>query len=348
MKRPLVSVIIPVWNADNSIRRMVSAILDQSFQDFELLLIDDGSTDDTLSVLQTIARGDDRISVFTKPNGGPSSARNIGLEKATGTYIQFYDSDDTVPSDALATVISAIQQHESDVLISGWHIDLQSSKGLIKKYKQVTPDQEVISEHLVEYIVRSLGSTGTLYNLWNKLFKADIIRKNNLRFREDLRFGEDLLFSLEYFKHTRSLAIIPDVTYHYQTNSKTSVFSSSSIVPAYRQANDEAIVDFIGETPTEAEYDLAQWLRWRWLMSYWSLVAASNKTYHERRRLISQFSPTDLRHIKSPRHIGLKNFTVQSAAWVAKQYITLPLFAGWLFTSARRCVVLTKLVTRRS
>lgn len=339
---PLLSIIIPVWNSDNAIRRITGSILDQSFQDFELILVDDGSTDDTLAVLHSIEMQDARVKVHTKPNGGPSSARNIGLEKATGAYIQFYDADDTIPRDALSIITSAIQHPNCDLLVSGWRVDLQTPKGLVKDYKRITPKHEYITENISENVLRSLGSSGTLYNLWNKLFRADIIRGNHLRFREDLRFGEDTLFSLDYFKHVRTFSIIPDVTYYYLTNSETSVFASSSIAPEYRTANDAAIVDFIGDHPTEAEHDLALWLRWRWLMSYWSLVAASQKSFAEKRRLIAHFSPAHLTIVKTPKYIGLKKYVLQLLASIARMSVITSLLPGWLFHIFKQGIISVK------
>lgn len=341
MKTPLISIIIPVWNAGSSVRYIVNAITSQSFDDFELLLIDDGSSDDTLSVLHDLEKSDARIHVYTKQNGGPSSARNIGLEKAVGRFIQFYDSDDSIPDGALSAIASAIRQYNNDVFVFGWQIDLQSPQGLVKNYKQIAPQQKVVTERMTEYILRSLGSSGTLYNLWNKLFRADIIRENNLRFREDLRFGEDVLFSLEYFKHIHSLATIPDITYHYLTNSKTSVFASSSINPEYRIANDEAVVSFV-EHPNAVEYDLLQWLRWRWLMSYWSFVAASHNPSKKKRQLIRQFSAVDIPLIKTPRYIGLKKFVLQAVAYVIRYSIVMSLFMGWLFNILRKTMIFMK------
>ena len=125
MSQPLLSIIIPAWNTGDSVRQIVNSVISQSFTDFEMIIIDDGSTDDTPRILQAIEKTDERIRVFTKENGGPSSARNLGLDKATGKYIQFYDADDNIASDALANTISSIESLKCDLLISGWQIDLQ-------------------------------------------------------------------------------------------------------------------------------------------------------------------------------------------------------------------------------
>ena len=347
MKSPLVSIIVPAWNIGENIQNIVNSIINQPFGDFELIIIDDGSSDNTLSILKGLEKIDSRIKVFTKINGGPSSARNIGLEYANGKYIQFYDSDDNIPKNAMKITTSAIKKTSSDMLVSGWQIDLQSPKGLIENYKQIKPKEETINKDTTKYTLRSLGSIGTLYNLWNKLFRADIIRKYNLRFREDLYFGEDLLFSLDYIKHINSLSVIPDITYNYLTNSKTSVFSLSSINPNYRKINDEAIIAFAGPNPTDVEYDLSQWLRWRWLMSYWSQVAVSKISYREKLQLIREFKPTNLSVIKTPKNIGWKKYIIQLIASMARLSAFTSLLPGQLFQVLKKAIMFVKLNLRK-
>ena len=346
MKQPLLSIVIPVYNAKKSIKSIVTCILREEFKDFELLLINDGSTDNTLAILEEIAEKDTRIKVYDKSNGGPSSARNLGLKEATGQYIQFYDSDDTIPNQALSITTKAIQNTDSDLLISGWQIDLHTSNQLIKNYEQIHLSREFVSKDVTEYVLRSLGTNGLLYNLWNKLFRADIIRQNDLRFREDLRFGEDLLFSLDYFKHTKTIAIIPEITYNYQTNSKTSVFSSSSLVPEYRIANDKAIIIFAGDNPSKIERDLLQWLRWRWLISYWSLVAGSDKKLSEKLQLIKAFSPQGL-VLARTQYIGSKNYLLQLIAMLTRTTTLGSLLLGWSMNFLKKTIVSIKTTIRK-
>lgn len=347
MSKPLVSIIIPVWNTSDTVRHMISSVLAQSFEDYELILVDDGSTDDTLSVLQAIEKSDKRVRVFTKANGGPSSARNLGLEKAQGFYIQFYDGDDNIDVDALKSVTSTINGDMSDLIVSGWQIDLQSPDGLIKGYKYINPPRQIVDTNIPTHVIRSLGQDGTLYNLWNKLFRADIIRDNHLRFREDLRFGEDLLFSLEYMRYVTKISIIPDITYHYQVNSGTSVFASSSLVPEYRTANDEGIVEFAKGDDTPETSALLTWLRWRWLMSYWSLVAASKKAIHEKVGLIRDFKPKKLSVSYSINLLGLKKITLQMAASLCRRNSYLALGLGMVLSTLKRVIVMTKTQLRR-
>ena len=341
MQKPAVSIIIPVWNTGDCIKDIVKSITSQKFDDFELLLVDDGSTDNTPSILKELGRNDARIRIFTKPNGGPSSARNTGLDNARGKYIQFYDSDDNISDDALSTVMNAVNSHDRDLLVSGWQIDVEGTKGIVRDYKQINPEPEIIDDNIIEYTLGSIGSGGTLYNLWNKLFKAEIIKENNLRFREDLRFGEDLIFSLQYISKIRSIQVIPDITYHYLTNSKTSVFSSSSLVPEYRLANDTAIIQFAGNNPSEEIVSLLNWVRSRWLMSYWSIVAGSKKSIAEKFKLVDEFKPNSI-GLSRVKYIGLKKFCLQIVSQVSRLTNTGAFIFGWMMNLAKRTVLLIK------
>ena len=318
MSTPVLSIIIPVYNTGDSVNRMVNSILSQTFSDFELILVNDGSTDDTPGHLEKLAANDERVLVLTKENGGPSSARNLGLGAAKGEYIQFYDSDDLTVEGTLDKIIKIAAEKNSDMVISGWQIDLKTKKGMIENYKTINPPADTLEKDLKKSVLKSIGSDGTLYNLWNKLLRADIIKQNNLRFREDLRFGEDVIFALEYMEFVSRIDIIPEVTYRYQVGSSTSVFSKSSLVPEYRQENDRAIVKFVGQNPAPDEFALLQWVRWRWLMSYWSLVAASDKSLKEKTSLIKQFQPENLRIPKSSSQIGIKKYLTILLASLAR------------------------------
>ena len=335
---PLLSIIIPVWNTGKTTESIVKSITSQVFQDFELLLVDDGSSDDTLDIIKQLSVIDERIKVFSKPNGGPSSARNLGLDKAKGKYIQFYDSDDSIPDNSISTAVSAIDETRSDLLVSGWRVDLNTPGGVIEGYKEINPNREYLDEKLTEYTLRSLGDSGVLYNLWNKLFRADVIRDNNIRFREDLKFGEDLLFYLEYVKYIKSIALIPNATYHYLTNSPTSVFSSSALVPEYRVVNDEAIVQFAGDKPSESESNLLNWLRWRWLISYWSIVANSKKSFAKKLSLISKFKIPNI-SLSSLKYIGMKKFSLQFIAYIAHKTRISALLFGYIVSLIKVIII---------
>ena len=339
MNKPLVSVIIPVWNTGTSVCNMTDAILGQSFRDFELILIDDGSTDSTLSVLRKIEKVDSRVRVFTKPNGGPSSARNLGLEKAGGKYIQFYDADDGITPHSLEICIDAVLASKSDIVVSGWQIYTVRNNKIHNKHTPYVLRDETVSNNLEAYVLRSLGTNGMLYNLWNKLFRADIIREHHLRFREDLSFGEDLVFALHYFSHISRLQVISDVTYHYQESS-AGTFGKSALNTTFRQINSEELAVFASSNKTPEINDLFHWIEWRWLLSYWLLVARSRRSYRQKIVSLKKNLGGEYVVAKTTRFIGIKKVLMERSAailrylphltlWIMSLAVTLKHFRTW-------------------
>lgn len=322
------SIIIPCYNAQQSIGKIVGSILGQEYKDFELILVNDGSTDDTLKVLNKLADKDGRIKVLNKPNGGPSSARNLGLDKAMGEYIQFYDADDDIKPESLSEIVQSMANN--DMVVSGWQTNLHQNGKTIIGYKKLIPEHKVIDTNIKEFVLKSFGTDGVLYNLWNKMLKGDIIRANSLRFDENLNFGEDVLFALNYLKYIERLEILPIVSYEYTAGSATSVFKASSIIPENRHINDNGLLDYASNNLSNNEEILLRWVRYRWLVSYWSLILASNLSFKDKTSRIKAFQPNKLSLKSNPKLIGISNYTIQKLASLAKLNPYLSYALGWL------------------
>ncbi len=344
MEKPLVSIIIPVYNAVHTVQDIVMTILDEKFHDFELILVDDGSTDNTPEVLRKLENKDSRVKVITKKNGGPSSARNAGLEKASGEYLIFFDADDNIMPGSLQILVDAIQKTNSDLIVSGWQIDTKKHT----KQSTMTPKRVSINYELLKpFVIRSLGINGTLYNLWNKVFRADIIRSNDLHFREDLRFGEDLIFGLHYMEHVRQLNIIPDVTYRYLAGNEGGVFSSSSLSPDYRRINTEELDRFAGHNRTPELNDLTNWVLWRWQLSYWIIVAGAKKIpLSQKLGLIRQNHDDNLVVTKNSKYIGAKKLWMERIANVVRRVPILAFLLGKALHLLKRLIIYIKSTIR--
>ena len=200
MSYPIISVIVPVYNAESTIRRCVDSILAQTFTDFECLLIDDGSKDKSGVICDEYAAKDSRIRVFHKLNGGVSSARNVGLDNATGEWIAFVDSDDWVESQYLNTLISISLGQFSVCGFNGYgHIDY--------------------SEHFVNIDAKRLLPFLFEHNLiwtpWGKMFYHPIIKEHRLRFDIKLRRGEDTVFCWEYLALCSKISVSALCLYNY-------------------------------------------------------------------------------------------------------------------------------------
>lgn len=280
MKTPFLSIIIPVYNAGKKVEKIVNQLLLEGFGDFELILINDGSTDDTSSILRKLSSKDSRVILLSQPNNGPSSARNTGLSKASGVYIQFYDADDTIIPGALDIICEAAKKTSTDMLVSGWQIDLPNKKC----FEQIKPKPTIVKHSdLIPFTLHSIGSDGVMYSLWNKLFRGSIIRNNELHFREDIRFGEDLIFAFHYMGFMKRLDLIPNVTYIYKVGSEGSLFNVSALDYKYRHINDEELSLFVANIPDSKNIRrLTSRVRRRWNISYWRLIAGSSLSYREK------------------------------------------------------------------
>lgn len=206
---PLVSVIIPVYNAQRCLPSCLESVLRQGFRDYEIILINDGSKDESLALCRAFADEDDRIRVIDQPNGGPGAARNAGLKIASGEYLLFIDSDDMLKEGAMQALVDGIAGH--DVCIAHFQLctgDKFSNRGLIKEHLSL--DREDFLNTLIKW-------PGSYYYsaLWNKLYSARIVREQGLRFDESIIWGEDCLFNMYYYHHVQKVCYIPVVVYSY-------------------------------------------------------------------------------------------------------------------------------------
>lgn len=213
----MVSIIVPVYNRVSSIQRCVQSIINQNFQDIEVLLIDDGSTDDSGAICDELAMQDVRIRVFHKENGGVSSARNLGLEAAKGEYILFCDSDDWVEPQWCEKLLAEVTE-ESLPICNYYRCNEESqSKNKPKKCANIPCNIDV--EQFYE-----MNAAELLGIPWNKLFDREKIEEHHIRFRDGLSLGEDLLFVLQYLKTgIRTISFINEPLYHYSVSGTDSL-----------------------------------------------------------------------------------------------------------------------------
>lgn len=217
----LVSVIVPVYKVEQVVKNCIESILSQTFTDFELILVDDGSPDNSGRICDEYAQKDDRVIVIHKENGGVSSARNVGIDKAKGKYICFVDSDDYVSKDYLKTLID-IKEKYNDV------DNIWCYFKTVDKYREKIDCKEVSSEPNIEkYTVKDIM---TLHEKWLdagpvcKLYISDIIKENNLKFEESLSLGEDLIFNFVYLDYTnKNIIVINNELYFYLQNNENSL-----------------------------------------------------------------------------------------------------------------------------
>ncbi|MFL0268928.1 glycosyltransferase family 2 protein [Candidatus Clostridium radicumherbarum] len=206
-----ISIIMPAYNSENSITKSIQSVLNQSFQDFELIIVDDGSTDETLKLANLFASKDDRIKIISIANNGVSNARNTGIKYVQSKYLVFLDSDDYYEPRALEIIMNNIKE-DTDLLIFNRFTEYKDGKFLSNKaIEECTySSKEDIRNHAIIYINNSLLNVP-----WNKVYKKDIIDNNNIVFPNDIDIAEDLIFNINYIKDINNMSVINDKLIHY-------------------------------------------------------------------------------------------------------------------------------------
>ena len=237
MNNPLVSIIVPVYNVQNSVARCLESICAQTWKNIEIILVNDGSKDESFSVCEQFREKDARIVLVDKSNTGVSDTRNCGMTLAKGKYVQFVDSDDYLDPDFTERLVTAAEENSADLVIAPYWMaipansskatqaleNLQENLGIEEKrpdevheygfLPEGTYDRETFALRLMEKPASFFYSV-----LWNKLYRRDILMDNNLQFTSEVRWAEDLVFNLEYILYANVFVSIPRAGYHYVQN----------------------------------------------------------------------------------------------------------------------------------
>lgn len=205
-----ISVIVPVYNAQKTIKKCIESILVQTYKNLEIILINDGSNDKTEEICEKLVQTDNRIKYYYKENTGVSKTRNFGLEKASGDYISFIDADDFLENNMYEIMIKEI--NNADILICNCF--------LISDNKKINNDIDIKNnsyENLEEMLkdVNNKEINRYVNPPWNKLIKREIINNNNILFNSKISLGEDLLFNLTCMKYANKINIINERLYNY-------------------------------------------------------------------------------------------------------------------------------------
>lgn len=221
---PKISVIMPVYNKVKYIEKTVNSILNQIYNDFELIIVDDGSTDGSEIICDKFAKQDSRVRVFHIKNGGVSNARNIGIDKAKGDYIQFIDSDDFVNNEMFKDLFNIVETYKPDIIINGISkVDCNGNEII-----QILPEMSGVKNKydLMNNFVEVQRTTGIYGCVSNKLIKKSIIDNNKLRFDINIWLAEDLDFYLELYNYTSKIYFHKKSYYYYLQEAENSSTTS--------------------------------------------------------------------------------------------------------------------------
>jgi len=210
-----ISVIVPIYNGEKYLARCIESIINQIYTNLEIILIDDGSKDDSLGICYLMATKDRRIKVISNENKGVSWTRNIGLDIATGDYISFVDADDYLEPTCYFDLIYLTERYNPDIMMFNFYYEKNNK---LTPGPLFHPGLYDNNESLLKDILLCFGGVS-----WNKFFKKQIIEDNHLRFDPKITFGEDLLFSCLYVNQCKICYVSDNKYYYYNQNNNTSL-----------------------------------------------------------------------------------------------------------------------------
>lgn len=223
---PKISIVVPVYNASKTLCRCIDSIMSQDFTDFELILIDDGSSDNSFEICQEYAQKDSRIISIHQENAGPSTARNHGILIAKGEFINFIDSDDYVESDYLASFEMLNLSEEIDIVFCGMVADYKNGT----KHAMRLPVMQCMGKDNIAAFVYKIHSLGMIGWVCNKIYRTHIIKENNLSFDSSIRIREDQIFTLEYLHYIKGAKSTDAAKYHYVIHEGSLISASKNYI----------------------------------------------------------------------------------------------------------------------
>ena len=325
---PKISIISTVYNTGPYLRPAVESILAQTFTDFELLLVDDGSHDGSAAVCDALAQEDARIRVFHQPNGGPAHARNTGLDNARGDYIGMVDSDDLIEPTMFATLYSAVQV--DGVRLAACAGDCIDADGKKIEGRMVTIRQGGVRD--AQELLLEAFQTGSFYGplSWNKLFDARLFKEKGIHYDETMLFGDDASVLHRVFEGERCNCLT-DVLYHYRT--RAGQITTAGFPP--RKTDDlrmywEWLQYFSARPGREEYYDWAVVRYWKIFYQFWCQSDAAGNLPEVRPKFMAHKKHLDaiLPDILASKYLPLGE-KLRAAAFCASPTLTYGAAAAW-------------------
>ena len=221
---PRVSIIVPIYNGAKYIHKCMEMIINQTFKDFELIIVNDGSTDNSFEMCNEYAKTDKRIKLISKKNEGTWAARNRGIDASQGKYIIFFDCDDWYEDNLLMEMHECIYNNNVDLVISGQtNVFVDKNGETIRKVKVLPQNKFFVTKNQIldNFIYLRKKEIGDI--LWNKIYKSEIIKRYNLKF-ENYKRGEDTVFNANYYEHIDKCIVIGKALYNYRIENSNPVW----------------------------------------------------------------------------------------------------------------------------
>ena len=337
----LISVIIPAFNCENSITSTVESIFSSALTDYEIIIVNDGSTDNTASVCQSLCSKYSFIKYSEQQNSGVSAARNRGISIAAGEYIIFFDADDTAKENGFSECVEIIENEKPDILIFGMSFDYYKNGNSYRRDELVPEQNGLLNKNQIKAEFECLYNTNSLSSACNKIYRRALITDNNILFNTNYFLMEDFLFSLECLKVCENIYCLPKALYYYkQSENEKNAFNRLKRIDdlcEYALPFKAAIIELDdGEKGNS-------------VFNNWFFMLISQKLYYANKNEIKKLTE-DLKSNKlfneikkdeiTPRYIGLLK-DIESSRYLKIRLLNLK-------TQARHKVaVLVKSVVRR-
>lgn len=308
----IISVVVSIYNARVFLDKCIRSILSQTYESLEIILVNDGSTDDSLSICNRYMGEDSRIRVFSQENSGPSKAKNTGIDLATGYYLLFVDSDDFLEPDMIRHMHGQIDAFDGELAICGYRRISSSQQNPRTEFVYVENKIFLYGIPLPDFVI--LYRKLLLNQNWNKLYRTDIIRNHSISFINSLSLGEDLLFNLIYLRHCNKVTVLDSCHYNFvygNTNSLSNKYRQDLFT--IQQSIYEAVMGYIIEQYPLRDSDSLDILERCHAITVASCIATICKTrnvnrkekYEDIYRLVR--NPAVLKIMKAQKGQGFKN-----------------------------------------
>lgn len=216
MQDTLITVVIPCYNSEQTLRKCVGSVLEQTYGNLQIIAINDGSSDNTLEVMKMLSENDERIRFISQGNRGVSFTRNRGIDEAKGEYIAFIDADDYIEKDYIEKLLKTIKCNDAELSICQYSTE-NMNENHVKLNNKLDSKNKIIQEML-------LPELNIAAFVWNRLYSTAVLKKNAIRFNESIYACEDTLFNYQYMKNISRFAVCGEHLYHYVINRNSAMF----------------------------------------------------------------------------------------------------------------------------
>lgn len=315
----LVSVIVPVYNSEKYLKSCIESILNQTYKSIEIILVNDGSIDKSLDIIKEYESRDKRVICIDKKNTGVSSTRNIGIDKATGKYIMFIDSDDFIENDYIEELLNITEKENLDICRTGFIVEKKGNVHEVINYAEEESKEIDPNDFKENFIDTTIFNSSCV-----QLIKTSIVKENNIRFKENLSYEEDLIFNIELFKHCKKIKYVNLPKYHYLANESSStrnLCNTNNIINSIIKSNKE-IVNLSKHYNVNIETEITTKHFQMIVMYLFQVLKKDIKLFKE---VISKIKKEDFRYLT--QHLNLKKIKSKEKL---KMYIIICIYNLYL------------------